>query len=173
MFINIIEHIPRLCYNMFIKENEHAERIDIMAKETQKAKIERLENELLAAHKVIAEQNDYINKIQAAADESFSNSPYKKQLEDKINMLEMKLKSAQAGKEHAEKMAKAKDERLQEALKGNENAKHYKKLGRKAKFTDAEIQAIKMVRLQGKSYREIAKQFDCSVGIVHKLINEH
>lgn len=143
-----------------------------MAKETQKAKIERLESELAQAHKVIAEQNEYINKIQVAADESFSNSPYKKQLEDKINMLEMKLKSAQDGKEHAEQIAKARDERLQEALKERENTKHYKKLGRKVKFNNAEIQAIKMTRLQGKSYREIAKQFDCSVGIVHKIINE-
>lgn len=144
-----------------------------MAKETQKAKIERLENELAAAHKVIAELNDYINKIQVTADDSFSNSPYKKQLEGKINILEMKLKSAQDGKEHAEKIAKAKDERLQEVLKGNENTKHYKKLGRKPKFNEAEIQTMKMIKLQGKSYRDIAKQFDCSVGIVHKLINEH
>lgn len=143
-----------------------------MAKETQKAKIERLESELAQAHKVIAEQNDYINKIQVAADESFSNSPYKKQLEDKIKRLEMALQVAEHGKEHAEKMAKAKDERLQEVLRENENTKHYKKLGRKAKFNDAEIQAIKMTRLQGKSYREIAKQFDCSVGVVYKLINE-
>ena len=62
--------------------------------------------------------------------------------------------------------------RLQEALKERKNTKHYKKLGRKAKFNNAEIQAIKMTRLQGKSYREIARQFDCSVGIVHKIINE-
>ena len=55
-----------------------------MAKETQKAKIERLENELAQANRTIAEQNDYINKMQEEANDSFANSNDKKQLEDKI-----------------------------------------------------------------------------------------
>lgn len=218
-----------------------------MAKETQKAKIERLESELTQAHKRIQEQNDYINKMQVLADNSFSNSPFRKQLEDKIQMLEMKLKSSERAKEHAEKIAKARDEQLQEIeeqykdnayhnymesnlyqldvikyekleakakkqkeqiqqlineneklqeqtkqlkaeskiiedlnkqiedLKAERNVhkiKNERKAGRKQKFTNAEIQAIKMYRLQGKSYRAIAEIFDCSVGLVHKIINE-
>ena len=153
-----------------------------MAKETQKAKIERLENELAQAHRTIAEQNDYINKMQVMADNSFSNSPYKKQLEDKIKMLEIKLKSAERAKEHAEKIAKARDEQLQELqeqveqLKANTNIHkliNERGAGRKPKLTEAEIQSIKMYRLQGLSYRTIAEMFNCSVGLVHKLINEH
>lgn len=215
-----------------------------MAKETQKAKIERLENELAQAHRTIAEQNDYINKMQVLADNSFSNSPYKKQLEDKIKMLEIKLKSAERAKEHAEKIAKVKDKQLQDIEKQyKDNAYHnymesnlyqldvikYEKLeakakkqkeqiqklineneklqeqtkqlkaeskiiedlnkqiedlkaernvqkiknergaGRKQKFTSAEIQAIKMYRLQGKSYRAIADMFNCSVGTVFNV----
>lgn len=152
-----------------------------MAKETQKAKIERLESELTQAHKRIQEQNDYINKMQVLADENFENSPYRKQLEDKIQMLEMKLKTAERAKQHAEKLAKAKDEHLQELqeqikqLQSETNVqkiKNERRAGRKQKFINAEIQAIKLYRLQGKSYRAIAEMFDCSVGLVHKIINE-
>ena len=152
-----------------------------MAKETQKAKIERLENELAQANKVIQEQNDYINKMHASANDSFDNSNDKKQLEDKIKRLEMKLKTAERAKQHAEKLAKAKDEHLKELkeqikqLEANTNVhkiKNERRAGRKQKFINAEIQAIKMYRLQGKSYRAIADMFGCSVGLVHKIINE-
>ena len=152
-----------------------------MAKETQKAKIERLESELAQAHKVIQEQNDYINKMHASANDSFDNSNDKKQLEDKIKRLEMKLQSAERAQKHIEKLAKARDEHLQELqeqikqLQTGANIhkiKNERGAGRKQKFTDAEIQAIKMYRLQGKSYRAIADMFGCSVGLVHKIINE-
>lgn len=166
-----------------------------MAKETQKAKIERLEQELAKAHKVIAEQNKCINKMQEKANDSFANSNDKKQLEDKIKRLEMKLQSAQDGKKHAEKMAKAKDEHLQELLqvkdttyeleqqiaelkseleKGVHNSlsiNEHKKVGRKEKFNTEQIEQIKQSYKNNKSYRAIAKEFNCSVGLVHKIIN--
>lgn len=44
--------------------------------------------------------------------------------------------------------------------------------GRKARFTDTEIETIKMYRIQGKTIKEIADMFKCSVGLVHKIINE-
>lgn len=44
--------------------------------------------------------------------------------------------------------------------------------GRKAKFTDIEILKIKDMRDQGMSIRQIANKLECSVGLVHKLINE-
>lgn len=45
--------------------------------------------------------------------------------------------------------------------------------GRKNKFTDEQIEQIKEARASGKSIRVISEEFDCSVGLVHKLINEH
>ena len=119
--------------------------------------------------------------MQVLADNSFSNSPYKKQLEDKIKRLEMALQVAEHGKQHAEKMAKSRNEQLQELKEQVEQLqtganihkiKNERGAGRKPKFTDAEIQAIKLYRLQGKSYRAIADMFGCSVGLVHKIINE-
>ena len=44
--------------------------------------------------------------------------------------------------------------------------------GRKSKFTDQEKESIRMYRLQGKTIKEIAEMFSCSVGIIHKLIHE-
>jgi len=44
--------------------------------------------------------------------------------------------------------------------------------GRPSRFNDQEKETIKMYRLQGKSIRQIAEIFDCSAGLVHKIINE-
>ena len=44
--------------------------------------------------------------------------------------------------------------------------------GRKSRFTDQEKETIKLYRIQGKTIKEIAEMYSCSVGLVHKLINE-
>jgi len=44
--------------------------------------------------------------------------------------------------------------------------------GRPQRFTVQERETMKMYRLQGKSIREIAKIFECSTGLVHKIVNE-
>ena len=45
--------------------------------------------------------------------------------------------------------------------------------GRKARFSDEQIETIRMYRLQGKTIKEISEMFDCSVGLIHKLINHY
>lgn len=50
--------------------------------------------------------------------------------------------------------------------------KNERNAGRKRKFTKEEVAIIDMLHLQGKSIRAIAKEMDCSVGLVHKLLNE-
>lgn len=50
--------------------------------------------------------------------------------------------------------------------------KNERNAGRKRKFTPEEEHSIKMMKLQGKSYRAIANEMNCSVGLVHKLLNE-
>lgn len=44
--------------------------------------------------------------------------------------------------------------------------------GRPEKFTDQEKETMKMYRLQWKSIRKIAEIFNCSTGLVHKIINK-
>lgn len=146
-----------------------------MAKETQKAKIERLENELLQAHTIMNEQRQCINDMQAVANDSFANSNDKIQLEKKIEYLEAKLKSVEHGEKLNKSLAEKRDKRLQELISENEKLKsiiqQYKKLGRKTKFDDVEVVEMKQLRAKGETYREIAKRYNCSVGLVHKVVN--
>lgn len=44
--------------------------------------------------------------------------------------------------------------------------------GRKAKLTNQEKEMIRMYRIQGKTIKEIAEIYSCSVGLIHKIINE-
>lgn len=54
------------------------------------------------------------------------------------------------------------------------NRKQYNErgAGRKNKFTEQEKEAIKRYRLQDKTIKEIAEIYNCSVGLIHKIINE-
>ena len=45
--------------------------------------------------------------------------------------------------------------------------------GRKSKFTDNQIEEIKKMRTEGSTIKEIAIKYKCSVGLIHKLINEN
>lgn len=44
--------------------------------------------------------------------------------------------------------------------------------GRKERFSDQEKEMMKMYRIQGKTIKEIAEMHSCSVGLIHKIINE-
>ena len=50
--------------------------------------------------------------------------------------------------------------------------KNERNAGRKERFTEEEKATVKMLRLQNKSYRAIAKELNCSVATVYKIINE-
>lgn len=60
-------------------------------------------------------------------------------------------------------------EELEEELK----ARNDRGAGRKKKFDDKVIAKIIQARKENKSVRTIAKEFDCSVGLVQKIINEN
>lgn len=61
----------------------------------------------------------------------------------------------------------------EEVLRLNKLIHKRNKPGRSRKFNDNDVESMKFYRLQGKSYKEIASIFKCSVGLVHKLINEN
>lgn len=44
--------------------------------------------------------------------------------------------------------------------------------GRKERFSEQEKEMMKMYRIQGKTIKEIAEVYSCSVGLIHKIINE-
>ena len=168
-----------------------------MAHETQKAKIERLEQELweqkvlinqqLAEIKALKgqldhEKNKEDNYVQKLESEQYDVDSFEfweetrklaentvKKLgqelefydreEDKYSMLLDKLKEFEA----SNLMLKAQNKEL---------AKKVARGGRKQKFTEEDKTLIKMYRLQGKTVRELAEMFNCSVGLVHNLVSE-
>lgn len=44
--------------------------------------------------------------------------------------------------------------------------------GRKPKFNAYEISNIKIARKQGKTFKEISLNHNCSIGLIHKIINQ-
>ena len=115
----------------------------------------------------IEEMELKIKSIEADARES-ENYKY---LNDKYNSLKTKLKDFDVNEykikmlQNEVKYLKKHNETLEEKLKDSLG-------GRPKKFTDQERETVKIYRLQGKSIRQIAKIFNCSTGLVHKIINE-
>ena len=72
--------------------------------------------------------------------------------------------------------ALARIEELEAELEAVKNSVHkYKNernAGRKSKFGNEEKGKIMKLFLEGKSYRAIAKEMNCSLGLVHKILNE-
>ena len=63
-------------------------------------------------------------------------------------------------------------------LKDENNKEKFKKknergAGRHERLTSAEKESIKMYRVQGKTIKELAELYKCSVGLIHKIINEN
>ena len=119
-----------------------------MARETQKAKIERLENELKQKEKIIKE----LLAKDLEKDEELKNAEKRYQ-----NLI----------KDCKKDIPKLKNNNNAQKIRNERGA------GRKSRFTDTETDTIKLYRLQGKTIREIAETFNCSVGLVHKIINEN
>ena len=203
-----------------------------MAKETEKEKINRLENELAEYKRLLDECTSEVRKLHEQADIEFANSPYRKQLEDRLFTLEETAKVEKKLKESAERRCAAKDEYIQELKIENDRlnielahkicekndfrkeceelrarlrtAEHFndqnnismlairacrqfsciKELeeeihklknergaGRKPKLSDKKDE-IKQLRNEGMKIQELANKYGCSVGKIHKLINE-
>ena len=170
--------------------------VDTMAKETQKAKIERLESELEQALDLVHEQKLQINELKKYKDASYMDdmrAKYDSMIDDvqklKSENERLRVENEQLKEENRdlvehnqpywdieqrawEKTLEENEELKRQLAEGVQKIKNERGAGRKQKFTDAEIQSIKMYRLQGQSYRAIADMFDCSVGLAHKIINE-
>ena len=153
-----------------------------MAKETQKAKIARLEQQNEELYK-------YIQKLMENGENSFLNSPTYNQMQREIELLKAAAKvdevAIKNGRELRGRQAtiienlqnelkQAKEEinalKEQQPIKKVHNERG---AGRKPRFKAAEVNKIKRMYSKGKSMREIAEIKGCSVGLIHKLINEN
>lgn len=155
-------------------------------KETQKQYITRIEKELQQAKKELKEYKELCNKLNAEilqmqerADKDYANSSDYKQMNKRVEFLETRNKMLESNNNSLN----GKVQNLINEIKGKDNSSNIQELiiekqhnergaGRKTRFTDQEKETVKMYRLQGKTIKELAEMFCCSVGLIHKLINE-
>lgn len=106
----------------------------------------------------IQELNSTISEYKAK--EYYSDAALVEKLKNKLWKIENDFPNA------------AKVERLEKEIAELHEKLNKSSGGRPQKFTDQERETMKMYRLQGKSIRAIAEIFNCSSGLVHKIINE-
>lgn len=155
----------------------------IVAKETMRAKIERLESENKANLALIERLNHEISSMQEKADQDFANSSFKKQLEDQIAFQTSKAKTYEKRTEQEKvrntvlfnQIDELQDEnkRLKADLSMEKN-KAYKRphnernAGRRPKITEKQIAEIQMLRAQGLTLQKIQKETGLTYGLVQK-----
>ena len=148
-------------------ENYESE-IKKLKEEIQKLKVEnsklniKITHEMIDNHEMMQEIEALNNKIRL--DEEF----YKDDATMKQKLSETLIISAQQTSKVIEL------ENVIKELKANSKPKikNERGAGRKPRFKEQEKESIRMYRLQGKTIKEIAEMFSCSVGIIHKLIHE-
>jgi hypothetical protein len=156
---------------------------DRMAKETMKAKIERLEQEKQADLERIMQLNKEILAMQETADQAFENSSDRVQLEQQLAFQTNKAKVFEERfKQQKEKNTALLDKiddldsenkRLNDEIsvlnkKNVEKVHNERNAGRKAKIDENTAILIQMYRAQGKTIKEIAEITGLSAGSVHK-----
>lgn len=155
-------------------------------KETQKQYTTRIEKELQQAKRELKEYKELCNKLNAEilqmqekADKDYSNSSDYKQMSKRVEFLETRNKMLESNNNSLNERV----QNLINEIKSNGESDDIQELiiekphnergaGRKTRFTDQEKETVKMYRLQGKTIKELAEMFCCSVGLIHKLINE-
>jgi len=153
-----------------------------MPRETQKSKIEHLEKLLEEYRKQYDELQNKTADNQINCDKEFTNSPYKRQLEKDIEVYKSAYNTYKSLLENSRKREEYKDkeiERLQAEIQKliNENSnlviKNIRGAGRKPKFMEVQIKEIVKLYKKGETISSLAKRYKCSVGLIHKLINEN
>ena len=143
--------------------------------------IEDLEKRLNEQNKVNIELHNKISQMQMIADDKFENSPIYHQMVKEIEQLKSVIRLNEINTKSKDDTIKRDRDTIQKLLKEIEELKssnvvnklkNERGAGRKEMFTEEQKVRVKMLRLQDKSYRAIAKDMNCSVATVHKIINE-
>ena len=143
--------------------------------------IEDLEKCLNAQNKINVELDNQISQMQMIDDDKFENSPIYHQMVKEIEQLKAVIRLNEINTKSKDDTIKRDRDTIQKLLKEIEELKssnvvnklkNERGAGRKEMFTEEQKARVKMLRLQGKSYRAIAKDMNCSVATVHKIINE-
>ena len=140
-----------------------------------------LEKRLNEQNKINVELHNQISQMQMIADDKFENSPIYHQMVKEIEQLKAVIRLNEINTKSKDDTIKGDRDTIQKLLKEIKELKsnnvvnklkNERGAGRKEMFTEEQKARVKMLRLQDKSYRAIAKDMNCSVATVHKIINE-
>ena len=138
-----------------------------------------LEKRLNEQNKINVELHNKISQMQP--DDKFENSPIYHQMVKEIEKLKAIIRLNEINTKSKDDTIKRDRDTIQKLLKEIKELKsnnvvnklkNERGAGRKEMFTEEQKARVKMLRLQDKSYRSIAKDMNCSVATVHKIINE-
>ena len=138
-----------------------------------------LEKRLNEQNKINVELHNKISQMQP--DDKFENSPIYHQMVKEIEKLKAIIRLNEINTKSKDDTIKRDRDTIQKLLKEIEELKsnnvvnklkNERGSGRKEMFNEEQKARVKMLRLQDKSYRAIAKDMNCSVATVHKIINE-
>ena len=138
-----------------------------------------LEKRLNEQNKINVELHNKISQMQP--DDKFENSPIYYQMVKEIEKLKAIIRLNEINTKSKDDTIKRDRDTIQKLLKEIKELKsnnvvnklkNERGAGRKEMFTEEQKARVKMLRLQDKSYRAIAKDMKCSVATVHKIINE-
>ena len=138
-----------------------------------------LEKRLNEQNKINVELHNKISQMQP--DDKFENSSIYHQMVKEIEKLKAIIRLNEINTKSKDDTIKRDRDTIQKLLKEIKELKsnnvvnklkNERGAGRKEMFTEEQKARVKMLRLQGKSYRAIAKDMNCSVATVHKIINE-
>ena len=138
-----------------------------------------LEKRLNEQNKINVELHNKISQMQP--DDKFENNSIYHQMVKEIEKLKAIIRLNEINTKSKDDTIKRDRDTIQKLLKEIEELKsnnvvnklkNERGAGRKEMFTEEQKARVKMLRLQGKSYRAIAKDMNCSVATVHKIINE-
>ena len=143
--------------------------------------ISDLEKRLDEQYKINIELHNKIAEMQEVEDDKFEHSPMYRHMDKEIEQFRAIIRLHEINIKSKDDTIKRDRDTIQKLLKEIEELKssnvvnklkNERGAGRKEMFTEEQKARVKMLRLQGKSYRAIAKDMNCSVATVHKIINE-
>ena len=140
-----------------------------------------LEKRLNEQNKINVELHNKISQMQMIPEDKFENNSIYHQVVKEIEKLKAIIRLNEINTKSKDDTIKRDRDTIQKLLKEIKELKsnnvvnklkNERGAGRKEMFTEEQKARVKMLRLQDKSYRAIAKDMKCSVATVHKIINE-
>ena len=127
-------------------------------------------NTVIKGHEIsIKDKKDTIKKNRNTIQELLKEN---EGLKSENNQLKGEINNLKAEIEQYRGIVKRLENSIENPNNDVNKLKNERGAGRKEMFTEEQKARVKMLRLQGKSYRAIAKDMNCSVATVHKIINE-